>query len=131
MIADMLGDFAAAEIPALRAVRPVNGSRHDAYPWACYETADMRNRRRLNCASRKYDGIVRFYVSGATYAQCNEMSERLKDVLIGHAQTGTHYDIKRCNMVDETDIEQSSEREDEQFFVKSIDFQVTAVKKIA
>jgi hypothetical protein len=128
-VADIMGVRVATEIPALTAVRPVNGSREKT-PWIAYETVEMKNRRRLNCSSKKYDGIIRMYIEAGSYDQANTIAELVKDLLIGHTETGTAYGIKRINLHDETDIAQDDEG-DETTYVKSIDFKVTAVKLTA
>jgi hypothetical protein len=128
MIAEMMAEHIATNVATLKAVRPVAAGQFDQYPHVIYETVDMRNIRYLNCTSKQYEGTVRFYVCGLEYDDVSTLTETLKDLLIGYSQTGPVYRIRRCDLVDEGDVGQEQDAKGQDFYVKSIDIAVKALK---
>lgn len=128
MIAEMMSEKIAATMPKLRAVRPVAAGQFDQYPHVVYETVDMRNIRYLNCTSKKYEGTVRFYVCALEYDDVSAFTESIKDLLIGYSETGPVYRIRRCDLTDEGDVGQEQDERGQDFYAKSIDIAIKALK---
>ena len=128
MIAEMIAAHVAAEVAELKAIRPVSPSLYDQYPNAVYETEDLRNKRYLNCASKRYDGTIRFYVVAEKHADVTSVCERMKDVLLEYRETGEVYRIRRMNLVDEGDVGQEITEQGQTVYVKSLDFTLVAEK---
>ena len=131
MIAEMLAEHIAANVATLTAVRPMAAARHDTFPHVIYETTSMRNIRYLNCASKQFEGSVRFYVCALEYADVSTITEALKDLLIGYSETGPVYRVRLCDLDDEGDVGQEESEEGQAFYAKSIDVRVKAVKVAA
>lgn len=127
MIAEMMAEHVADQMPELKAVRPVSAGLHPEFPHAVYETVDMRNKRYLNCVSKQYEGTIRYYAVGQSYQQCSDAAERLKDILLAYSETGDTYRVRRCDLTDEGDVGQE-EKDRVKFYVKSLDFDVRALK---
>lgn len=128
MIAEMMAAEVAENIPTLAAIRPVLNSDQDAFPHCAYETTDMRNRRYLNRCTNVFDGSVRFYIAGLNYAQVSTITEQLKTLLIAYREVGATYHVRRCNLIDEGDIYEETTKDSRVFYVKSVTFDVMAVK---
>lgn len=128
MIAEMMAQRLADTIPSIKAIRPMAAARHDQFPHVIYETVDLRNIRYLNCASKRYEGSVRFYVCGLDHADVIAITEALKDQMIGYSETGPAYRIRLCNVAGEGDVGQEEVEEGSAFYVKSVDVAVKALK---
>jgi hypothetical protein len=127
-VADVFAKDIKDGIADLRAMRPAVASSADLYPWAVYETVDMRNKRYLNCKSAQFEGTVRIHVCGDSYAQVSQICERVKDRAIDCRAVGEVYRIRLVDLTDETDVTEQQTDDKQVFYTKYVDFSVKAIK---
>ena len=135
-IADSLAKVASldATIDNLAsAIRPITQEQIDDGTTLVFETIESKAVRVGLCVINYYEAVIRFHVVADSYPNVNELSEALKDALIGYRSEAPPADciyiLRDVNMSGETDIEQVlDDGNPTGQYIKTIDFDVKAKK---